>query len=462
VRTGRHAGVEPLFEERVVPLRVFALTGVVDDVEVKRRRVVGQIDELGAARMRRSRVEKIDERDRCDNPATAVGTRRNGCRLEPTGQREEVIALARVQPDLVPLLIHDHEPSGHPSTVAPGSGPPRSPLGCWLVRAITIVDGHLELADRPLPEPGPDEVVVRVHGAGLNRADLMQRAGFYPPPPGVPVDIPGMEFSGVVATVGTNVSTPAVGDRVFGITGGGAQAEYVAVPAVHCASVAGHLDLIAMGGVPEVFITAHDAMVTQAHLVSGEWVLIHAIGSGVGTAALQLARALGGRVIGTARTPDKIERCRALGLEAGIVPTRTDDGALDTGALAWAIVEATDGGPNVVLDTVGGDYVIADVNAAAPKGRIVCIGTIAGGRADLPIMSMLGKRLTLIGTVLRGRDIAEKAAATDAFVRDVVPLLADERITPVVEATFPLDRADDAYALLESDTTFGKVILDCT
>jgi NADPH2:quinone reductase len=329
------------------------------------------------------------------------------------------------------------------------------------VRAITIVDGRLELADRPRPEPAPDGVVVRVHGAGLNRADLLQRAGRYPPPPGVPVDIPGMEFAGVVEAIGADVTTRAVGDRVFGITGGGAQAEYVAAPAVHCAIVPENLDLVAMGGVPEAFVTVHDAMVTQARVAAGEWVLVHAIGSGVGTAALQLAHAFGARVVGTARTADKLQRCKALGLDVGIEPPRTDDGALDVDALAWSIIEATDGGANVTLDLVGGDYVIADVNAAAVKGRIVCIGTIAGGRATLPIMAILGKRLTLIGTVLRGRDVAEKAAATDAFVRDVVPLLADGRIAPVIEATLPLDRAEDAYALLESDTTFGKVILDC-
>ncbi|MDQ1435688.1 MAG: NADPH:quinone reductase, partial [Actinomycetota bacterium] len=148
------------------------------------------------------------------------------------------------------------------STVAPGPGPPCSPLGCWLVRAITIVDGHLEVAERPLPEPGPHGVVVRVHGAGLNRADLLQRAGRYPAPPGVPADIPGMEFAGVIAEVGTHVTTRAVGDRVFGIIGGGAQAEYVAVPAVHCALVPDGLDLVEMGGVPEAYITVHDALVT--------------------------------------------------------------------------------------------------------------------------------------------------------------------------------------------------------
>jgi NADPH:quinone reductase len=329
------------------------------------------------------------------------------------------------------------------------------------VRAITIIDGRLELAPRPVPEPAPDGVVVRVHGAGLNRADLMQRAGRYPAPPGVPADIPGMEFAGIVSAVGANVSTPTVGERVFGITGGGAQAEYVAIPAVHCAVVPTDLDLVAMGGVPEAFLTAHDAMVTQAQVLAGEWVLVHAVGSGVGTAALQLAHALGARVIGTARTVDKIERCRALGLDAGIEPTRTADGTLDVDALAWAIVEATDGGAHVTLDLVGGDYVIADVNAAAPRGRIVCIGTLAGGRAMLPIGAILAKRLVLMGTVLRGRNVDEKAAATDAFVRDVVPMLADGRVAPIVEATLPLDRAEDAYALLASDATFGKVILDC-
>ncbi len=236
------------------------------------------------------------------------------------------------------------------------------------MRAITIVEGHLEVAERPVPEPGPGEVVVRVHGAGLNRADLLQRAGRYPSPPGWPADIPGMEFAGVVESVGAHVASHSVGDRVFGITGGGAQAEYVAVPAVHCATVPPRLDLVAMGGVPEVFITVHDAIVTQAHVAAGEWVLVHAVGSGIGTTTVQLAKALGARVVGTARTADKIERCRAVGLDAGIVPARTADGALDVDALAWAVVEATGGGANVTLDTVGGDYVMADVNGAALQG----------------------------------------------------------------------------------------------
>jgi NADPH2:quinone reductase len=440
---------------------VLALAHVVDDVQMQRRCVVGQFDEIGTARMRRCGVEQIDQRHAREHPAAAIGTRGDGRCLEPAGEQEQALALARVEHDLFPVLIHDHEPGGHASTVAPDPAPPHSPLGCWLVRAITIVDGRLEPAERTLPEPEPNGVVVRVHGAGLNRADLLQRAGFYPAPPGVPADIPGMEFAGVISAVGRDVTERAVGERVFGITGGGAQAQYLAVPAVHCALVPEHLDLVAMGGVPEVFVTVHDAMVTQAHVAPGEWVLVHAIGSGVGTAALQLAHELGAHVVGTARTGDKLERCRALGLDAGIPPALTADGALDVDALARAIVEATGGGAHVTLDLVGGDYVVADINAATPKGRIVLIGTIAGGRATVPIMGILGKRLTVMGTVLRGRDIAEKAAAMDAFVRDVVPMLADGRVAPIVEETFPLERANDAYALLESDATFGKVILDC-
>ena len=213
---------------------------------------------------------------------------------------------------------------------------------------------------------------------------------------------------------------------MFGIVGGGAQAEYLAVPAAHCAPVPDGLDLVAMGGVPEVFITAHDAMVTQARVRAGEWVLVHAVGSGVGTAALQLAkRVRRARRRHRAHAKRSSNGAARSASTSGSCPPPTADGALDVDALAWSIVEATGGGADVTLDLVGGAYVEADVAAAAPRGRIVCIGTIAGARATLPVVAILGKRLTLIGTVLRPRDVEEKAAATDAFVRDVVPLLAD-------------------------------------
>jgi NADPH:quinone reductase len=331
------------------------------------------------------------------------------------------------------------------------------------MRAVTVVEGdRVEVADRADPVAGPGEIVVRVAGAGLNRADLMQRAGFYPAPPGSPPDIPGLELSGVVESIGVDVDRFGVGDAVFGIAGGGGQAERLAVPAVQCAPAPEGLDLVTLGGVPEVFVTAHDALVTQAAVQPGEWVLVHAVGSGVGTAATQLCAALGARVVGTARTADKIERCRPLGLETGIVPPTDAQGALDAPGLADAVLEATGGhGADVAIELVGGPYVEADLAAMASHGRIVVIGTLAGGRATMPLLPMMQRRLTVRGTVLRARTPAEKGEAMRAFERDVVPMLVDGRIAPVVDAVLPLERAIDAYELLASNATFGKVILAC-
>jgi NADPH:quinone reductase-like Zn-dependent oxidoreductase len=329
------------------------------------------------------------------------------------------------------------------------------------LKAATIHDGRIEIADRPTPVPVDDQVLVRVHGAGLNRADLLQLAGNYPAPAGSPPDIPGLEFAGTVESCGPTARGVEPGARVFGIAGGGAQAEYIVVPAAQCARVPDGLDLPTMGGAPEAFVTAHDALVTRAGLQSGEWVLVHAVGSGVGTAALQLATALGARVVGTARTQSKLDRCGELGLVLGIVPPLTD-GELDVDALAWSIVEATDGGVNVTIDLVGGRYAEADIAASALEGRIVLVGAMAGNRATLPIHITMAKRLSIYGTVLRARDAEAKAAATAAFVRDVVPLLAAGTISPIVDAVLPLDRAAEAYELVRSDKTFGKVILDCT
>jgi NADPH:quinone reductase-like Zn-dependent oxidoreductase len=328
------------------------------------------------------------------------------------------------------------------------------------MRAVTTVgDGTIEVREHPDPEPGPGEVLVRVAGAGLNRADLLQRAGFYPAPPGSPPDIPGMEFSGTVAGLGRGVEQPALGTAVFGIVGGGAQAELVSVPVGQCATVAAGLDLTAMGGVPEAFVTAHDAMCTQAATLPGEWVLIHAVGSGVGTAGLQLAKALGARIVGTSRSAGKLEQCRPLGLDHGIVPPTDSSGGLDVAALAAEITGATGRGVDVTLDLVAGAYVEADVAAAAPGGRIVLIGTLAGGTATLAILTVMQRRLRLFGTVLRTRSAAEKGAATGAFARDVVPFLADGTITPVIDTIVPLAEASAAYDRLASDVTFGKIVL---
>jgi putative PIG3 family NAD(P)H quinone oxidoreductase len=316
-------------------------------------------------------------------------------------------------------------------------------------------EDRIEVTTRPDPEPGPSEVLVRVHGAGLNRADLLQQAGRYPAPAGVPEDIPGMEFAGEVVALGEGVSDPRVGDRVFGIVGGGAQAELVVVDARHCAPVPPHLDLVAAGGVPEVFITAHDAMRTRAGLEPGEHVVVHAVGSGVGTAALQLAKAWHCTVTGTARTEEKLARAAAIGLDHGVLAER----GFEPPRLAAAIV-AAGGEPDVIVDLVGGAYVTADLLVAAPGGRVVVVGTLAGGTAAVPLLALMGKRLAVHGTVLRSRTIDEKAAATAAFVREVGPLLESGSVAPVVEQVVPLADAPDAYELLASDATFGKVILD--
>jgi putative PIG3 family NAD(P)H quinone oxidoreductase len=320
---------------------------------------------------------------------------------------------------------------------------------------VIKADGELVLEDRPSPTPADDEVRVRVHGAGLNRADLLQRAGAYPAPLDAPPDIPGLEFAGEVTALGRAAEGLAEGDRVFGIVSGGAQAEELVVRASHCARVPDGLDLVAAGGVPEVFVTAHDALRTQAGLMPDEVVLIHAVGSGVGTAGVQLAEALACAVIGTDRKHDKLDRAMELGLDHGVLaPT-----PLDAADLASRIIEAA-GPVDVILDLVGGDYVGVDVAVAAPKGRVMLVGAVAGGRAQLDILSVMGKRLTVTGTVLRARSAAEKAAAMWAFGHEVVPLLAAGTVRPIVDQILPLPEVGTAYERLASDRSFGKVILD--
>jgi putative PIG3 family NAD(P)H quinone oxidoreductase len=315
-------------------------------------------------------------------------------------------------------------------------------------------DGAIELAERPSPTPGAGEVLVRVHGAGINRADLVQQIGFYPAPPGVPADIPGLEFSGEIIATGDGVDGLQTGERVFGIVGGGAQAEELVVPQSCCVVVPEHLDLVEAGGIPEVFITAHDAMRTRAGLQPGEHVLVHAVGSGVGTAVVQLAKAFGNTVTGTARTAEKLDRAGELGLDHGV----SAPDPFDAPALGQAVLDAG-GAADVVVELVGGGYLEVDLAVTAVQGRIVVVGTLAGGNVELPLMTLMSKRLALHGTVLRARSIEEKAAATAAFAADVLPLLHDERLRPVVDRVLPLDAAAEAYELMASNTTFGKVIL---
>jgi len=245
---------------------------------------------------------------------------------------------------------------------------------------------------------------------------------------------------------------------VYGIVGGGAQAEYLTVRADQCATVPDGLDLVEAGGVPEAFITAHDALRTCAGLERGERVLVHAAGSGVGTAVVQLARAFDCEITGTARTAGKLDRARELGLDHRIV-VPSGSGAFEPEALA-AVIAETSGPIDVVVDLVGGDYLITDVGAAAPRARIVLVGMLAGATATLPIHAVMSKRLTIVGTVLRARSLAEKAAATEAFATETARWWDDDTLRPIVDRIVPLDDAPSAYDLVASDTTFGKVVID--
>lgn len=304
----------------------------------------------------------------------------------------------------------------------------------------------------PTPSPAPDEVLVRVRASALNRADLLQRAGRYPAPPDVPADIPGLEFAGEIAQLGDQVTGWAVGDRVFGLVGGGAHAEYVRVPVGSLAPIPDGLPWPIAGATPEAFITAHDALSTIAGLRAGERVLIHAIGSGVGLAATQLARAIGAQVFGTARGAEKLQAARQHGMREGVVPIEGARGIADP-VLAWS-----DGhGVDVVLDLVGGSYVPESLRCIAPRGRYVLVGLVAGAQTTLDLSRLLRQRVQLTGTVLRTRSAAEKAAATAAFVRDVLPGLAAETLAPVLDEVVPLTRIADGHARLEENTTIGKI-----
>jgi putative PIG3 family NAD(P)H quinone oxidoreductase len=310
----------------------------------------------------------------------------------------------------------------------------------------------LEIQDVPVPQPGPEEILVRVRSTGLNRADLLQRQGGYAPPPGAPQNIPGLEFAGEVAE---SAQRWREGDRVMGIVAGGAHAEFITTHEDAVAIVPSNVEWTSAGGVPEVFITAYDAL-TQAGFKAGENVLIHAVGSGVGLAATQLVSALQGRAFGTSRTPDKIERAKAFGLESGFsVPSPS---AL-AGLSDFANQVTGGSGFDVVLDLNGGPYFAASLEAMAMKGRIILIGGVAGGKANVELYQILRKRLHVIGTVLRARSLEEKIEITGAFAREVVPLLEQGTVQPVIDSVFPLEQIQDAHRRLESNETFGKVVL---
>ena len=327
------------------------------------------------------------------------------------------------------------------------------------MKAVTIVQyGGVEgLEVREVespPEPVADRVRVRVRASALNRADILQRMGRYPAPPGVPRDIPRMEFAGEIESTGNEVDQWKPGQRVFGIIGGGAQAEFVVVPQNQVAEIPTGLDWAEAAAIPEVFITAHDALFTQAGLQYGETLMVHAAGSGVGTAAIQLARAAGARVFGTSRTAGKLEKAKQYGLDGSAVIKD------DVSILVNAVREWNGGrGVDVILDLVGAGYLEANLNAIAPQGRMMLVGTTSGSKATLDFGIVMAKRVTIRGTVLRARSAEEKARATRLFAKHVVPLLADGTVRPVIDRIYRLTEVRDAHVWLESNESFGKVVL---
>ena len=327
------------------------------------------------------------------------------------------------------------------------------------MKAVTIVSfGGVEglevreVADAP--RATADGVRVRVRAAGLNRADILQRLGRYPAPPGFPQEIPGLEFAGEVAEVGDEAHRWKVGERVFGIIGGGGQAEFVTLPESHLAQIPPNLDWAEAAAVPEVFMTAHDALFTQCALTLGESVLIHAAGSGVGTAAIQLVREAGGFSFGTSRTADKLEKANKLGLTDSFVASG------DPMEIADAVESFTCGeGINVVLDLVGAAYLQANLAALATRGRLIFVGTPSGAKAEIDYAIVMRKRLAVMGTSLRTRSAEEKATATRLFAEQVVPLLARGAVRPVIDRVFKMDDVRAAHERIESNESFGKVVL---
>lgn len=324
------------------------------------------------------------------------------------------------------------------------------------MRAVTIRESGgpevLEIRERPVPEPGPGEVRVRVRASALNRADLLQRRGSYPAPPGVPADIPGLEYGGEVDAVGAGTGLWAPGNRVMGIVGGGAHAEYLCVREAEAVRVPQKLPWEEAAAVPEAFMTAYDALFTRLDLETGDRLLIHAVGSGVGTAALQLGRAAGAIVLGTSRSADKLARAVELGLHTGIDTSREE--------LAEAVGTATEGrGVDAVLDLVGGPLLEATLPLLADRARVALVGTVAGHRVEIDLGTLLRRRVRLEGTVLRTRAPEEKAALARAFSQNVIPLFTSGRIRPVVDRVLPFADIADAHREMEANRTFGKIVL---
>ena len=314
------------------------------------------------------------------------------------------------------------------------------------MKAIAIRGDELPLEERSDPAPGSSDVVVAVEYAGINPADLAQRAGRYPAPPGSPQDVPGLEVAGRVVARGDQVRDWQIGDRVFGLVGGGGLADRVVVHERHVVAVPERLDEQEAAAVPEAFVTAHDAIVGQAGLRAGDVLLVNGASGGVGTAAVQIGVLAGARVFANVRSEDAAERLAGYGAEA-VGPGE-----------AFERVQAA-GGADVVLELVGAPNLAGDLEGLATRGRVVIVGTGAGDEAPLSLRALMGRRARIYGTVLRARPLEEKAGAVQAFGHDVVPFLAEGRAHGIVDRVFPAEQAAEAFDYMAQPGKFGKVLL---
>lgn len=324
------------------------------------------------------------------------------------------------------------------------------------MRAVVITNhgdpSVLKVVDVEKPEPKSSEILVKIRATSLNRADLMQRMGFYPDPfPGAN-DIPGLEFAGTVVSCGESVKTWRVGDPVMGIVSGGAYAEFLVVPEMQAMAVPKNIDLANAAAIPEVFITAWDALICQANLQAGQWALVHAGASGVGTAAIQICKSLGAYVVVTC-SAGKRDACLALGADLAI-----DYKAQD---FVEVVMQATHGkGVTAILDVIGGDYLNRNIAALALKGTIVQVGLMGGGNTAFNIGALMPKRARLIGTVLRPRPLEEKIAVTQRFVSEMLPFFEIGKLRPVIDRRFGLDQIVEAHEYMESNANTGKIVID--
>ena len=309
----------------------------------------------------------------------------------------------------------------------------------------------LELGEIDVPNPEATQVRVDVSAAGLNRADTLQRRGFYPAPPGVPADVPGLEFSGVVESVGDAVESWKPGDRVMGIVAGGAMSSSLVTEAAELMPIPDDMSFEDAAALPEVFLTAYDAIVLQGGLRAGQTVLLHAVASGVGTAAIQLASAIGADSIGTSRSAHKLPRCTELGLTHAVL--------VEDGRFADDVKTVAPKGAHVILDTVGAAYLAQNVQVIAKKGRIIVIGLMGGVSGELPLGLLLAKRASVHGSVLRSRSPDEKAALTKSFSDSMLSKFAMGELRPIVDDVLSMADVQAAHQRMDANETFGKLVL---